>query len=635
MYHPKIRKKATEDSANQAGQILGRSRPFSNEVNRTLNQPEQQEKPDLQNKIIQAKRFGHNFGNLLVTGDGFIDANPKPIIQTKLTIGTPGDKYEQEADHMAQKVMSTASPVNNQPIQKQEATETPEEEETTNINASLIQKQAETSAPEQEEEEETTNINASLIQKQADNELLQRKESAANEGQNNSNLESQLSASRGSGSALPDEVRSYMEPRFGADFSSVRVHTDSTAVQMNQEIGAQAFTHGSDIYFGARKSPGKNELTAHELTHVVQQNGPVVERKIQSKLTTSLPKDASEQEANAVANQVMTGDKVKVSQSTVANIHGDWLTDTFSNIGNAVGDALNIRDNEAALDEWEDYQEAMEELREFRSSNHTAENFQSSTRLGMFDAIYNPTTGTLNIVCKCKFNFLPGSPTEFPSADPAALTWTDQKEMNDWKSRFISTVSSKWSSGNHIFYCQKPWWESLVARVAVEIREVESDEHFALNIAKIPKGEFRQSSVTSPVVLPLVGAVTGGTGDFDSEDLEQVSKPGGMQTPAVHEAGHMLGLDDEYGTGTPSHSDLVESEFGHGVARGSDGRIMSGGDDIQPEHGITFLEALKEATGIDDWTATMCPIPRQIPTNPNPSGGVGDYPQPNPNAIPA
>jgi hypothetical protein len=42
---------------------------------------------------------------------------------------------------------------------------------------------------------------------------------------------------------------------------------------MNRELGAQAFTYGSDIYFGAGKSPGNNELTAHELTHVIQQTG--------------------------------------------------------------------------------------------------------------------------------------------------------------------------------------------------------------------------------------------------------------------------------------------------------------------------------------------------------------------------
>jgi hypothetical protein len=91
-------------------------------------------------------------------------------------------------------------------------------------------------------------------------------------------LENQLAGSKGGGSALPDDVCSFMEPRFGADFSNIKVHTDSNAVQMNKELGAQAFAHSSDIYYGAGKSPGKNELTAHELTHVVQQNNGVVQR---------------------------------------------------------------------------------------------------------------------------------------------------------------------------------------------------------------------------------------------------------------------------------------------------------------------------------------------------------------------
>jgi hypothetical protein len=71
-----------------------------------------------------------------------------------------------------------------------------------------------------------------------------------------------------------------MEPRFGTDFSSVRVHTDSTAVQMNKDLRAQAFAHGSDIYYGAGKSPAQDSLTAHELTHVVQQTGA---KKLQQK----------------------------------------------------------------------------------------------------------------------------------------------------------------------------------------------------------------------------------------------------------------------------------------------------------------------------------------------------------------
>ena len=91
-------------------------------------------------------------------------------------------------------------------------------------------------------------------------------------------LEARLKASKGRGKPLLKETRSFMEPRFGQDFSGVQVHTGSDAVQMNRELGAQAFTHGQDIYLGAGKyapksSQGKR-LLAHELTHVVQQTRP-------------------------------------------------------------------------------------------------------------------------------------------------------------------------------------------------------------------------------------------------------------------------------------------------------------------------------------------------------------------------
>ncbi len=114
-------------------------------------------------------------------------------------------------------------------------------------------------------------------------------------------LESRLNASQGGGSLLSEEVRSFMEPRFGADFSQVRVHTGSEAVQMNQELGAQAFTHGSDVYFGAGKSPGNNELMAHELTHVVQQTGGVQTKQVSEQTTVQLKFSASENNISAVS----------------------------------------------------------------------------------------------------------------------------------------------------------------------------------------------------------------------------------------------------------------------------------------------------------------------------------------------
>ncbi|MFB2892899.1 DUF4157 domain-containing protein [Aerosakkonemataceae cyanobacterium BLCC-F50] len=181
----------------------------------------------------------------------------KPI-QTKLTVGKPGDKYEQEADTMAAKVMAMPD--------------------------SAIGRQTDSQTDELKGEEQLsplTNSISRLVQRQTeeDSQDLQMKlglqRSPNSTTPSSASIESSLANSKGGGSPLPDEVRSFMEPRFGADFSSVRVHTDSTAVQMNKDLGAQAFAHGSDIYFGAGKSPGKNELTAHELTHTVQQGGAV------------------------------------------------------------------------------------------------------------------------------------------------------------------------------------------------------------------------------------------------------------------------------------------------------------------------------------------------------------------------
>lgn len=75
-----------------------------------------------------------------------------------------------------------------------------------------------------------------------------------------------------------------MESRFGTDFSDVKIHTGSEAVQMSSELNAQAFAVGNDIYFNEGKynpnSDSGKHLLAHELTHTVQQSGGIG-RKIQ------------------------------------------------------------------------------------------------------------------------------------------------------------------------------------------------------------------------------------------------------------------------------------------------------------------------------------------------------------------
>ncbi|HET6469364.1 MAG TPA: DUF4157 domain-containing protein, partial [Geminicoccaceae bacterium] len=79
------------------------------------------------------------------------------------------------------------------------------------------------------------------------------------------------------GSPLAGAERAYFEPRLGADLSGVRVHTGPAAHSAASEIGAKAFTHSQNIYFGAgRYAPGTGEgrrLLAHELAHTLQQGG--------------------------------------------------------------------------------------------------------------------------------------------------------------------------------------------------------------------------------------------------------------------------------------------------------------------------------------------------------------------------
>src|SRR5262245_55467073 len=167
-------------------------------------------------------------------------SSPAPVphlpgpIQRKLEVGAVNDPLEHEADRIADQVMRMPAP---------EVAATPTR----------------------------PHVSRKCVACEEDDKL-QRKSAFANSFEAGADVETKLSQSKGRGRPLPDAVRAYMEPRFGVDFSHVRVHTGSDAIQMNQNVDARAFTHGSDIYFGAGQSPTNLELRAHELTHVVQQS---------------------------------------------------------------------------------------------------------------------------------------------------------------------------------------------------------------------------------------------------------------------------------------------------------------------------------------------------------------------------
>lgn len=164
------------------------------------------------------------------------------IVQTKLRVGPAGDKYEQEADRMADQVMRSIG----------------------NSTASA------------------QSVVTSRVQRQGD-------KSASGSyglegGDVDTSLERSIQSARGGGRALDDKVRSSMERSFGADFSQVNVHTGAESNTLNRSLNSRAFTTKNDIFFargqyGPDSSAGQ-KLLAHELTHVVQQGGAGVQRQV-------------------------------------------------------------------------------------------------------------------------------------------------------------------------------------------------------------------------------------------------------------------------------------------------------------------------------------------------------------------
>jgi hypothetical protein len=115
---------------------------------------------------------------------------------------------------------------------------------------------------------------------------------------------SAISAARGSGHGLPDDVRERVAPHVGDPLDDVRVHTDTHADTLARSVAARAFTTGTDVFFAAGEyQPGTSQggaLLAHELTHVAQQRGAPTS----GPMTVSEPGEPLEVEAEAVARDV-------------------------------------------------------------------------------------------------------------------------------------------------------------------------------------------------------------------------------------------------------------------------------------------------------------------------------------------
>lgn len=150
-----------------------------------------------------------------------------------------------------------------EPVQKKEEEEVQKKED-----EEPVQKKDEEEPVQKKDEEEP-------VQKKDEEEPVQKKPATAAASTASPGVEGRLRASKGKGTPMDSSIRGEMERGFGADFSNVNVHTDSEANQLSNDLGAQAFTNGGDIYFNEGKydpdSKAGKTLLAHELTHTIQQ----------------------------------------------------------------------------------------------------------------------------------------------------------------------------------------------------------------------------------------------------------------------------------------------------------------------------------------------------------------------------
>jgi hypothetical protein len=254
-----------------------------------------------------------------------------PRVQAKLTVGKPGDKFEQEADRTADNVMRMPTPqaagpekLQRQPedkvqrrreeqilraaapddkIQKAPAAERKiqrrQDEKILRAADDKIQKAG---LPPLRAEEQILRAPDDKVQK-ADDHTLQKapaegeqlqREAAAGGGAPavSGNVQSAIHGKTTGGEPLAADVRAHMEPRFNADFSNVRVHHDAESASLNNQLSARAFTYQNHIFFSRDQyqpgTSGGQHLLAHELTHTIQQ-GHSVQRSPQVSVATTPP----------------------------------------------------------------------------------------------------------------------------------------------------------------------------------------------------------------------------------------------------------------------------------------------------------------------------------------------------------
>ena len=227
----------------------------------------QVESEEEEEELLQPKLLGDQHPSSIQRKCEQCEQEDEATIQTKLRIGQPNDKYEQEADRVADRVMRMPEPS----VQRQLENE---EEET--LQAKSLGSQI------------TPLIQRQIVDEEPEEEELQAKELPGRTSLIAPQIQGQIGNLHNDGEPLPRSERAFFESRIGVDFSDVRIHRSVRAAESARNLNARAFTLGRNIVFGSGQyRPGSlvgKRLLAHELTHVVQQSALHSRNTIQREL---------------------------------------------------------------------------------------------------------------------------------------------------------------------------------------------------------------------------------------------------------------------------------------------------------------------------------------------------------------
>ena len=319
-----------------------------------------QRSPNAASRTSFEPRFGHDFSR----------------IQAKLRVNDPGDHHEREADRLAAQIMRKPSNTNRE---ERPAPVTPRVQTHAAAGTAVTG--------------EAPPIVSQVLQT--------------------------------SGQPLAGDTRIFMESRFGHDFGAVRVHTGSLAERAASSVNARAFTSGSDIVFGngeyEPRSEQGQELLAHELVHVLQQQGTGIihrkpltaEEKLENLQSSRLKDDARLQNAfdnSPVLKKNETSEGVKTLQRALKDL-GYNLTISFEKTGDA--DGVFGDETHAAVQQFQ------------RDHGLTDNGVVERNTLRALDEAFNPTVTIKRISFSGDRRELVKNETDWSAMGPKYVDWAN------------------------------------------------------------------------------------------------------------------------------------------------------------------------------------------------------------------